>query len=67
MVESIATGTRIKFQDETGERLGVVKGCVRDISNGQQFAIVEVDHEFPGILEKIPMADLVIHLNRSRA
>lgn len=67
MVESIATGTRIKFQDETGERLGVVKGCVRDISNGQQFAIIEVDHALPGMLETIPMADLVIHRQRSQA
>lgn len=38
-----------------GELTGSVLDIVRDIENGRAFAIVEIDHELPGILHSVPM------------
>ncbi|OWW18431.1 hypothetical protein [Noviherbaspirillum denitrificans] len=41
-----------------GTNTGAVRHLTRSIENGQAFAVVEVDHELPGILECVPLNQL---------
>lgn len=41
-----------------GLKTGAVRWITRSLENGQAFAIVEVEHELPGILESVPVDQL---------
>jgi hypothetical protein len=55
---SINVGTRVSFESATGAYCGTVIDILPCITNGRQHATIEVEHELPGILEKVPVDQL---------
>jgi hypothetical protein len=58
MKHEITTGMRVAFDSEHGMQNGSVIGIQKDISNGQGYAVVEVDHALSGITWQVPLANL---------
>lgn len=47
-------------------KTGTVTGIKRDIGNGQRFALINMDHTQPAIVEPLPVAELhIIKKHRS--
>ena len=58
---AIGVGARVRFYSD-GSQAGTVSALLRDIGNGRQLAVVNVDHDLPGIVEMVPIADLdIVH------
>lgn len=60
MTTQIIKGARVEFDSEHGPQKGTVIDVKRDISNGQPFAAVEVDHALPGCVWQVPLNDLQV-------
>lgn len=53
---SIFRGQHVQFNCDTeGLLTGHVLDIQRDLTNGQKYAIVEIDHELPGIVHAVPL------------
>lgn len=59
-IQKIISGARVAFDSEHGPQQGTVLGVLRDISNGQRFAAVEIVHELPGIVWQVPVEQLQV-------
>lgn len=60
MNTSITKGTRVAFDSDYGPQKGIVIGVQRSITNGQSFAVIEVDHALPGCTWSVPLNDLQV-------
>jgi hypothetical protein len=58
MQTQIIAGTRVEFDSEHGPQKGTVIGVQKDISNGQAYAVVEVDHVLNGCTWQVPLNNL---------
>ena len=56
---AIAVGTRVRYYSD-GHQAGTVSALLRDIGNGQPVAVINVDHDLPGIVEMMPVTELAI-------
>lgn len=57
MRNAIIIGARVICPSHEN-KTGTVTGILRDIGNGQPFAVINVDHDLPGIFESMPVAEL---------
>lgn len=62
MQQNISTGTPVTFDSEHGPQRGTVSGIKRDVTNAQQWAVVEIDHDLPGILMNVPLDKLQVRV-----
>lgn len=60
VVDIISVGNRVHFENDHGPQVGKVVGILRNISNAQPFAIVEIEDILSGILISVAMSDLVL-------
>ncbi len=65
----IAVGARVGWtrSHTHNYQVGTVTALLRDIGNGQLVAVINVDHELPGIVEMIPITELCILHNETEA
>jgi hypothetical protein len=54
----ITLDTPVEFDYERQTLTGKVSGVMRDIGNGQGFAVVEIDHDLPGIVHQVALDQL---------
>ncbi len=55
---SIQQGSRVEFDSDYGPQTGTVFGVMRDVGNGEPFAMVEIDHAMDGMYWKVPLHKL---------
>ena len=60
MKPQITVGMRVAFDSEHGPQIGWVTGLMPCISNGQQHAAIEIEHELDGIVFMMPVAALTV-------
>ncbi|MFJ2986581.1 hypothetical protein ACIPF8_01855 [Collimonas sp. NPDC087041] len=53
-----AVGDAVAFDLNYGPQTGTVIAIQRHVSNAQQFALVEIDHQLNSIVESIPLLGL---------
>ncbi len=58
MKDEITKGISVAFESNEGPQSGTVVGVIKDLSNGQGFAVVEIDHVLPGCVYQVPLHDL---------
>jgi len=59
MPPEITLNTPVAFAGDAGEtKTGKVAGIKRDLSNGQGYAVVEIDADMPGIIEIVALDKL---------
>jgi hypothetical protein len=55
---------RVTFDDaQEGPQSGVVLGILKNISNGQDTAAIEVDFSLPGVVWHVPVIELTMIAN----
>ena len=54
---AITVGARVRYYSD-GRQVGTVSDLIRDIGNGQLVAVINVDHDLPGIVEMMPVTEL---------
>ena len=54
----INVGTKVTFDCSKGTQSGKVTGIFTCITNGRRHAMVEIDHELPGIVHLVPVDEL---------
>ncbi len=57
----IGHGARVEFDSEYGPLVGVVQGVVKDVGNGEPYAVVELDPPTPGCTWNVPLSRLQQH------
>ncbi|WP_089401405.1 hypothetical protein [Noviherbaspirillum humi] len=55
---SITLKSRVDFDSDDGRHTGTVVGLLRDINNGRGIALVEIDHELPGVVHQVAIDQL---------
>lgn len=58
MANAIEKNTPVSFVDIDGQQTGVVLGVLKDISNGQSCAVIELDHYLRGCIRSVPLVEL---------
>ena len=58
MTSQIAHGARVEFDSEYGPVIGIVQGIVKDVGNGEPYAVVELDPPTPGSVWNVPLSRL---------
>lgn len=51
-------GSRVKFDKDGATLTGTIFHFVPDISNGRKHAVVEIEHELPGVTHTVPVDQL---------
>jgi hypothetical protein len=60
MSKSAATvGSRVTFESDNGIQAGYVVDLRRDVGNGEVHAWVEIDHQWSGMFQAVPVAALL--------
>jgi hypothetical protein len=59
--QKITKGASVYFDIGRGTQSGTVIDLLPCITNGRQHAIVELDHQLPGILQTVPVDQLNIN------
>ena len=57
----ITHGARVEFDSEYGPVIGIVQGIVKDVGNGEPYAVVELDPPTPGSIWNVPLSRLQPH------
>ena len=58
MRTGISINTPVWIGVDEGREAGTVKAILRDLGNGQGFAVVEIDHKLPGIMQTVALDQL---------
>jgi hypothetical protein len=59
--DQIKKGAHVQFDDvQTGKQTGRITYISTDLSNGRKTAVVEVDHDLPGVFSLVALADLKV-------
>lgn len=48
-------GSRVQFEHEGATLIGTIFHFVSDVSNGRKHAVIEIEHELPGITHTVPI------------
>jgi hypothetical protein len=51
-------GSRVKFDKDGATLTGTIFHFVPDISNGRKHAVIEIEHELPGVTHTVPVDQL---------
>jgi hypothetical protein len=54
----IRPGMRVEFDSEHGPQKGTVVGELKDINNGEKYAVVAIDHALSGCVWQVPASNL---------
>ena len=52
----ITHGARVEFDSEYGPVIGIVQGIVKDVGNGEPYAVVELDPPTLGSIWNVPLS-----------
>ena len=55
---NVVIGAKVIYENDHGPQNGTVTDILRNINNGQQFAIVEIDNDLPGIFDSVALASI---------
>ncbi|MFJ2988363.1 hypothetical protein ACIPF8_10880 [Collimonas sp. NPDC087041] len=58
-VQLIHAGDRVTFDSDEGIQAGYVNDLRRDVGNGQLHALVELDHQWPGMFRAVPVSAIL--------
>jgi hypothetical protein len=56
--DEITKGDRVEFDSDHGTQRGAVIGVLPDVSNGERYAVVEIDGALAGCTWNVPVAKL---------
>lgn len=57
-LQTITRGSRVKFDKDGATLTGTVFHIMSDIGNGRKMAVVELEHELPGVFDTVPFDQL---------
>ncbi|RJG06269.1 hypothetical protein D3870_09815 [Noviherbaspirillum cavernae] len=55
---NIQRNTPVEFDCDDGRLTGTVIDIQRSVENARAFAIIEIDHELPGVVRSVPLDQL---------
>lgn len=55
----ITRGSRVKFDKDGTTLTGTVFHIISNIENGRKMAVIEIEHELPGITDTVPFNELI--------
>ena len=59
MDKTVSIGHRVTFYSDDGIQAGYVNDMRRDVGNGELHALVELDHQWPGMFRAVQLSAIL--------
>lgn len=56
---NVVVGNRVTFDSDDGVLAGFVNDLRRDLSNGERYAWIEIDHQWRGMFRAVPLCAIL--------